>query len=204
MKIGVLALQGDFEAHQKCLENQQVEVIQVRNASELEDLDGIVLPGGESTAISRLMVNFGLFEPLKKRIQEGLPTFATCAGTILLAQSATPPIPAHLGLFPIHVERNGYGPQTESSLGKLLIPEIASDPITIQFIRAPIIKVLPEAQKSSTLHVYAHWKGTPALLAQDHILAATFHPELDPQTPVYSFWLNHFVSPNSKGICHEN
>ncbi|MEK7484402.1 MAG: pyridoxal 5'-phosphate synthase glutaminase subunit PdxT, partial [Planctomycetota bacterium] len=113
MKIGVLALQGDFSAHQKCLEHQNVPVLQVRESKDLDAIEGLVLPGGESSVMSRLLLRYGLFEPLQKKIQQGLPIFATCAGLILLSQKCHPAIPKLLAVLPIEVERNAYGAQIE-------------------------------------------------------------------------------------------
>lgn len=190
MKIGVLALQGDFGAHQKCLEHHQIEVQQVREVSDLEGLQGIVLPGGESSVMSRLLLRFGLFQPLQQKIAQGLPVFATCAGLILLSQRCTPKIPEVFSLLPVEVQRNGYGPQTESTHCQLLFPDIAIPPIEVHFIRAPIV-----TQWTPEVKVLGFWKESPVVLAYHNIFAMTFHPELNPQNLFYPYWIRHFVQP---------
>jgi 5'-phosphate synthase pdxT subunit len=188
MKIGILALQGDFDAHHRCLKVLAVHTQLVRSPSDLEDLDGLILPGGESTTISRLLVRFQLFEPLRQKIAQGLPTFATCAGLILLSQKASPPVPALLQLLPVEVQRNGYGPQTESSLTSLSVPFL-QEPLSVHFIRAPLLQ-----KWDSGVQILATYQGSPVLIQYGNILAATFHPELDPHTPFYSYWLKGLKS----------
>lgn len=189
MKIGVLALQGDFSAHQRCLEYQQVSVVQVREPQDLEALAGLVLPGGESSVMSRLLLRYHLFEPLKQKIQQGLPIFATCAGLILLSKQCHPPVPRLLDVLPIEVERNAYGPQAESRVCQIAFPEIASEALEVCFIRAPVV-----TRYDPSVTILSVWKQTPIVLKYQNIFAMTCHPELQPQTPFYSYWLKNFVT----------
>ncbi|MBX7138305.1 MAG: pyridoxal 5'-phosphate synthase glutaminase subunit PdxT [Oligoflexia bacterium] len=187
MKAGVLALQGDFEAHAKRLRGLGAAVIYVKKLSELSAVDGLALPGGESTAMLKLLEpNF--IEALIERGRAGMPILATCAGVILLARKVTNPAQRSLDLLDIDVERNAYGRQVDSfvdgtikftmagksaldSLGQGAVP--SRDSIEGVFIRAPrIIRTGPEVE------VLAEHAGAPVLVRSKNILAATFHPEL--------------------------
>lgn len=166
MKIGVLALQGDFSAHCRAVERIGVEAREVRSAADLKDIDGLIIPGGESTAMLKLLREEGLFDPLR---EFGLskPVFGTCAGAILLAKRVTSPVQESLELVDIDIERNGYGRQIDSRVVTL------DGNVEAVFIRAPIIRrVGPEAK---TLLSY---EGNPILVEQGRHLVATFHPEL--------------------------
>jgi pyridoxal 5'-phosphate synthase pdxT subunit len=167
--IGILALQGDFEAHQKALERAGARAVQVRTAGELAEVDGLVIPGGESTTMLKLLREENLLEPLR---QYGArhPVFGTCAGAILLATRVTHPGQESLALLDIDVERNAYGRQLESRVAQL---DPGDWPLEAVFIRAPIIRrVGPEVR------VLARYNGDPVLVEQVLHMAATFHPEL--------------------------
>lgn len=168
-KIGVLALQGDFEAHRRAIERAGGEAIEVRTAADLASIDGLILPGGESTTMLKLLDAENLFEPLR-RFGESKPLFGTCAGAILLAREVVNPPQPSLGLLDLTVERNGYGRQMDSRIAEI---EIEGQPAEAVFIRAPIIRRIgPEAR------VLATYLDTPVLIEQGKHLAATFHPEL--------------------------
>jgi len=173
-RIGVLALQGDFEAHKRALERAGAEAVEVRTAAELEGIDGLILPGGESTTMLKLLDDEGLFEPLR-RFGEERPIFGTCAGAILLAKEVRNPAQKSLGLVDMTIERNAYGRQLDSRIEKL---EWAGgsgngDRLEAVFIRAPIIRrVGPEVK------VLASYRGAPVLVEAGKHLVATFHPEL--------------------------
>jgi 5'-phosphate synthase pdxT subunit len=187
-KVGVLALQGDFEAHTLALARAGAEPVLARTVSDLDDLDGLVIPGGESTTMLKLMAIENLFEPLSD-FGRRRPIFGTCAGAILMARDVTHPVQPSLGLMNLTVQRNGYGRQIESRVAHIA-PELAfeqrtrSGELEAVFIRAPIIRrVGPEA------HVLASYQGDPVLVEQDRHLVATFHPELSSDSRVHDFFL---------------
>jgi len=187
-KVGVLALQGDFEAHTLALARAGAEPVLARTVSDLDDLDGLVIPGGESTTMLKLMAIENLFEPLSD-FGRRRPIFGTCAGAILMARDVTHPVQPSLGLMNLTVQRNGYGRQIESRVAHIA-PELAfeqrtrSGELEAVFIRAPIIRrVGPEA------HVLASYHGDPVLVEQDRHLVATFHPELSSDSRVHDFFL---------------
>jgi 5'-phosphate synthase pdxT subunit len=179
--IGILALQGDFEAHQKALERAGARVVEVRTAAELERVDGLILPGGESTTMLKLLRIEDLFEPLR-RFGERRPIFGTCAGAILLASHVTCPDQESLGLMDIDVERNGYGRQLHSHVA--MLDDTQGGPLEAVFIRAPIIRRVGPAAR-----VLAHYRGDPVLVEQGRHMAATFHPELTADARVHAWFL---------------
>lgn len=173
-KIGVLALQGDFEAHRKALERAGGDGIEVRSAADLAGLDGLIIPGGESTTMLKLLDAENLFEPLQ-RFGRKKPIFGTCAGAILLASEVVNPEQRSLGLMDLTVERNGYGRQIDSRIGEIVFDAQAGEatPTEAVFIRAPVIRRVGPAAK-----VLARYLDAPVLIEQGKHLAATFHPEL--------------------------
>ena len=186
MKIGVLALQGDFEAHAAALRRVRpsVEVAEVRKAEHLEGLAGLVIPGGESTTMLKLMEYYGLFEPLRA-FGWNKPVFGTCAGAILLAKEVLNPAQPALGLMDLTVERNAYGRQLDSRVVRLSGHELGGEEeIEAVFIRAPVIRRTGEGVK-----VLARYNGDPVLVEAGRMLAATFHPELSADTRVHARFL---------------
>jgi len=182
-RVGVLALQGDFEAHEKALERVGAEAVEVRNAGELESVQGLIIPGGESTTMLKLLDAIGLKEPLRQ-FADSKPIFGTCAGAILAAKRVTNPIQESLGLMDIEVERNGYGRQLDSRIVHLQ-PDMDGGDLEAVFIRAPIIRSLgPEAK------VLARYNGDPVLVEQGRHLAATFHPELSKDDRIHRLFLD--------------
>jgi len=182
-KIGVLALQGDFEAHLKTLERAGAEPVEVRSAEDLQRVDGLIIPGGESTSMWKLLEEEKLLDPLR---EFGLrrPIFGTCAGAILLAKDVSNPRQPSLGLMDIDVERNAYGRQLESRIATLQ-PEGLQGDLEAVFIRAPIIRRVGRDAK-----VLASYHGDPVLVEQGRHLAATFHPELTSDTRVHLMFLD--------------
>jgi 5'-phosphate synthase pdxT subunit len=172
MEIGVLALQGDVIEHLEILKkaDPDAEVIEVKKAGEIETLDGLVIPGGESTTMGKLMVRYGIDTAI--RDNEEMAVFGTCAGAILLAREVVGEKP-HLGLFDMRIERNAYGRQVDSFETDLEIPALGERPYHAVFIRAPIIRDVGD-----DVEVMARQNGNPVLLRQGRLLAATFHPEL--------------------------
>lgn len=188
-RVGVLALQGDFEAHQKALERAGAEAVPVRTAAELEGVDGLVIPGGESTTMLLIMRDEGLFEPLQK-FGETRPVFGTCAGAILVASEVSHPAQASLGLVDIAVERNAYGRQLDSRVVNLepepaFRDEAGSGSLEAVFIRAPIIQ-----KTGPDVKVYLRYQGDPVLISQGRHLVATFHPELTSDSRVHKLFLD--------------
>jgi 5'-phosphate synthase pdxT subunit len=187
-RVGVLALQGDFEAHRKALERAGAEAVPVRTAADLEGLDGLVIPGGESTTMLRIMKDENLLDPLARFGSEH-PVFGTCAGAILLASAVSNPSQESLGLVDITVERNGYGRQLDSRVVRLtpapeFIERTGPGELETVFIRAPIIR-----RVGTTATVYATYNGDPVLVAEGRHLVATFHPELTADARVHSLFL---------------
>ena len=188
MLIGVLALQGDFQAHAVRLRSLGAKIIEVRKSSELTSINGLVIPGGESSVLLKLL-DPRLRENIRQGVAGGLPTFATCAGLILLAQQVRNPVQESLSCLDIDVIRNGYGRQIDSFIardtlltlaGSKAVSELMPDAphnLDAVFIRAPIIsRVGPEVE------VLAEHNRNPILVRQKNIWAATFHPELDPSS----------------------
>jgi len=187
-RVGVLALQGDFEAHGRALERAGAEPVYVRSAGELEGLHGMVLPGGESTTMLKLLRAQGLFEELKAFAQSR-PVFGTCAGVILMANDVVHPSQESLGLLDLSVERNAYGRQIDSTIARLAPSEEFESrtfpgQLEAVFIRAPIIR---RAGEKST--VLAEFRDEPVLVEQGRHLVATFHPELTADSRVHQLFL---------------
>jgi 5'-phosphate synthase pdxT subunit len=192
MTIGVLALQGDFEAHQRALAELGVRSAQVRTAEDLAGVEGLILPGGESTTMLKLLVEEGLFEPLRSFVN-AKPTFGTCAGAILLATETLSPSQLSLGALDITVERNAYGRQLDSSIRQLTpSPELETEggegKLEAVFIRAPIIR-----RVGSGVETLASDEDTPVLVRKGHLLAATFHPELTSDRRVHKLFVDRIV-----------
>jgi pyridoxal 5'-phosphate synthase pdxT subunit len=179
MKIGVLALQGDFDAHRKRLEELGAEVVLVKKPSQLDQIDGLIIPGGESSAFLKLLGENG-FAYLKEFVREK-PTFGTCAGAILLAKEIENPHQTGLGALDIGIRRNAYGRQLESSIREGLL---AGSPIEMVFIRAPKIERL-----GSKVEVLATEGKDPVVVRQGKTMAATFHPELSDDPRIHQAFL---------------
>ncbi len=178
---GVLALQGDWQAHATVLRKLGAEVREVRQTEQLEGLAGLVLPGGESTAMLRLMEAQQLAETLRGRISAGLPVLATCAGIILVATTVAPDQPT-LGLLDVHVVRNAYGRQVFSSVSDIQLADEMGPPATVRgvFIRAPKI-----SRVGPGVEVLGRRDGQPVLVRHRSIVAATYHPELSDDRRVH-------------------
>jgi 5'-phosphate synthase pdxT subunit len=188
-KVGILSLQGDFEAHGRTLTALGAEPVFVRSAAELDEVDGLVVPGGESTTMLKLLRAEKLLDPLAE-FGRRRPVFGTCAGAILLAAGVSHPDQESLGLLDIDVERNAYGRQIDSRVARLS-PEAEFAARTYPgemeavFIRAPVIRrVGPRAR------VLARYQGDPVLVEQGPHLVATFHPELTSDSRVHELFLS--------------
>jgi pyridoxal 5'-phosphate synthase pdxT subunit len=183
LKIGVLAIQGDYEAHGRMLELLGVEPVFVRTPKDLEGIRGLILPGGESSTHMKLLTEEGLLEPLKKFAADGGAFFGTCAGAILLAREVHNPSQASLGLLDASVLRNGYGRQLASDV-HFGASKVKDAPLEMVFIRAPIIESVGQG-----VRVLAEYEGHPVLVEQGRVLAATFHPELTDDTTIHQRFL---------------
>jgi 5'-phosphate synthase pdxT subunit len=190
--IGVLAFQGDVREHLAAIEVAGAKAVEVRTAKELASIDGLILPGGESTTISKLARIFDLFDPIKSAIASGLPTFGTCAGLILLADRILDGIEGQetFGGLDVTVRRNAFGHQTESFETNLAFKGIEGPDLVAAFIRAPIIEqVGPNAEILSTLD-----SGAVVAVRQDTILGISFHPEVTDENRVHRFFIDQMVS----------
>jgi 5'-phosphate synthase pdxT subunit len=187
-KVGVLALQGDFDAHAKAVERAGASPVLVRSAADLDGLDGLIIPGGESTTMLKLLREEQLMEPLRD-FGRRRPIFGTCAGAILLANEVSSPAQESLGLIDIGVERNAYGRQVDSRIANVT-PEADFQSRTgpgdmeAVFIRAPIIR-----RVGSDAKVLVHYDGDPVLVEQGRHIVATFHPELSADPRVHELFL---------------
>ena len=180
MKIGVLALQGDFDAHRLRLEELGADVVLVKKPEQLDDIDGLVIPGGESSTFLKLLGKAG-FEKLKEFVLSK-PTFGTCAGAILLASEVENPKQAGLGALDISIRRNAYGRQLESSIREGIF---ADAPIEMVFIRAPKIE-----RMGKNVEILATEGADPVFVRQGNTMAATFHPELSEDSRVHRAFLD--------------
>ena len=180
MKIGVLALQGDFDAHRRRLEALGADVVLVKRPGQLDEIDGLVIPGGESGTFLKLLGEVG-FEKLK-HFARAKPTFGTCAGAILLASEVDNPKQEGLGVLDIGIRRNAYGRQIDSSIRE---GQLAGSPIEMVFIRAPKIE-----RVGPGVEVIATEGRDPVAVRQGKAMAATFHPELSEDTRVHQAFLD--------------
>lgn len=181
MKIGVLALQGDFDAHREMLERLGVDVVMVRKPGQLHEIDGLIIPGGESSTFLKLLGEAG-FDELK-RFVTSKPTFGTCAGAIMLAREVENPAQKGTGAIDIRVRRNAYGRQIESTILTSEC-ELPGGEMEMVYIRAPRIE-----EVGPGVEVLAKRDGHPVLVRQGKVLAATFHPELTGDTRVHETFL---------------
>jgi len=195
VKVGVLALQGDFREHRMMLHDCGAQTSLVRRPEELDGLDGLVIPGGESTTIGRLMEERGLLEAIRERAGNGLGIFGTCAGLVLLAgeildgtELGGRPQP-RLGLMDVAVRRNAYGRQRESFETDLVVPELGPAPLRAVFIRAPVIERI-----GAGVRVLASLEGKAVLARQGRFLAAAFHPELTDDLRVHRYFLEDVLA----------
>jgi len=185
LRIGVLALQGDFAVHVKMLAELGADSFAVRLPEQLDDLDGIIIPGGESTTIGKLMIVYGLHEVLQKKIQEGVPIWGTCAGLILLAKETDNALAGQplLASMNICVRRNAFGSQRESFETDLSVPVLGEAPFHAFFIRGPVVETVgPEVEVLATLD-----DGTIVAVREGTLLGTAFHPEVagDPRFHQY-------------------
>ena len=185
MKIGVLAVQGDVVEHLAILRGLGVDTTEVRVPGDLVGVDGLIIPGGESTTIGKLMVRYGLDRAIPEQVGRGMGVYGTCAGMILMARRAAGGEPPLLRLMDITVTRNAYGRQVDSFEADLDIPALGPPPLRAVFIRAPVID-----EVGRPVDVLACWNGRPVLAREGRLLVSAFHPELAPDDRVHRYFLD--------------
>ncbi|SFR16667.1 pyridoxal phosphate synthase yaaE subunit [Desulfoscipio geothermicus DSM 3669] len=186
MQIGVLALQGAFREHQWSLEKCGASTRQVRKPEELEGLDALVIPGGESTTMGKLLKDFNLMEPIKKLAGEGMPVFGTCAGLIMLAKQIRNSQQETLAMMDIEVERNAYGRQVDSFETDLSVEGLGAEPFRAVFIRAPYI-----TRVNDGVEVLARYGDKIVCARQGRFLVAAFHPELTDDLRMHRYFIEN-------------
>lgn len=191
--VGVISFQGDFEKHLRRLSALGVHAAPVRDPALIESLDGLVIPGGESTTIGMLLDRFGFMEPLRGAIADGMPVFGTCAGSILLADEIVASDQVRIGGLAVAIQRNAYGRQIESFEASLEVkdsswPRWSDTPVRGVFIRAPKFTRLSE-----NVDTLMEFEGVPVAVRQGNILAITFHPELTADSRVHAYFIEEMV-----------
>ena len=183
--VGVLALQGAFREHVAAVASLGATAREVRQLKDIEGIDALIIPGGESTTIGKLLNEWNMLEPLRQRILDGMPVYGSCAGLILLCREIENSDQPRLGVLDATVRRNAFGRQVDSFETDLNIPEIGADPIPAVFIRAPVITGV-----GAGVTVLSEVKGQAVAVRQNNILATSFHPELTPDTRMHSYFLS--------------
>jgi len=184
MRIGVLALQGDVVEHLGALEESGVDAIPVKTAEDLSGVDGLVIPGGESTTVMKLLDRFELAEPVIARTREGMPLWGTCMGMIVVAHDVTGTHQPTLGLMDISVRRNAFGRQNESAEVSLAIPALGDKPFPAVFIRAPWVE-----RAGGLVETLGERDGHAVMVRQGNVLATSFHPELTGDRRVHEYFM---------------
>ena len=183
--VGVLALQGAFREHVAAVASLGATAREVRQLKDIEGIDALIIPGGESTTIGKLLNEWNMLEPLRQRILDGMPVYGSCAGLILLCRDIENSDQPRLGVLDATVRRNAFGRQVDSFETNLSIPEIGADPLPAVVIRAPVITGVGAGVK-----VLAEVNGQAVAVRQNNILATSFHPELTPDTRMHSYFLS--------------
>ena len=183
--VGVLALQGAFREHVAAVASLGATAREVRQLKDIEGIDALIIPGGESTTIGKLLNEWNMLEPLRQRILDGMPVYGSCAGLILLCRDIENSDQPRLGVLDATVRRNAFGRQVDSFETNLSIPEIGADPLPAVFIRAPVITGVGAGVK-----VLAEVDGQAVAVRQNNILATSFHPELTPDKRMHSYFLS--------------
>ncbi len=186
--VGVLALQGDVIEHFRAVAACGAQACEVRTVDELKGVDALIMPGGESTAIGKLMARAGLQEAIRARAAEGLPIYGTCAGQILLAKDVEGGTPQGLHLMDIQVLRNAFGRQRESFEAEIPVPAIGPRPVKGVFIRAPYI-----GRVGADVEILARYEGKVVMARQGQFLVSSFHPELTDDLRIHQFFLSEFL-----------
>lgn len=182
-QVGVLALQGDFAEHLAALHKIGADALPVRSREEIDEIDALVIPGGESTTMLKLIDRFDARDLLRKRIETGMPVLGTCAGAIVLAREVSDG-ERPLEVIDMVVMRNAYGRQRESFETQVDVPALGEEPVEAIFIRAPVFEEL-----GYEIEVLGTWGDRPVVVRQDRLLATSFHPELTDDTRIHTYFL---------------
>jgi len=186
MKIGILALQGDFIEHIKVIQKLGAQTVSVRQPEQLEGLDGLIIPGGESTTILKLMHSYNLFQSIKELAESNLPIMGTCAGMVLLAKKVSNPDMNTLSLMDIEVRRNAFGRQLDSFETKIAIPLLGDELFPAVFIRAPLIE-----KAGADVDIIGRLPDNSIVATrQGNILALSFHPELSDDSRIHRYFID--------------
>lgn len=186
LNVGVLALQGSIIEHMKMLSRiKDVKPCEVKSVSDLDKVSGLILPGGESTTIGKLLMDFGLAKPIIERAKEGMPIWGTCAGMILLAKEIIDQDDSHLGLMDMAVRRNAYGSQLDSFTTTMKIPRVSAEEIPLVFIRAPWVE-----RAGANVNILATLEDRVIALQQQNLLATSFHPELTTNPAFHLYFID--------------
>ena len=190
--IGVLALQGDVREHQRVLARLGAATSRVRTPEDLDGVDALVIPGGESTTMSKLAVTFGLLEPLRKRVADGMPAYGSCAGMIMLADRLVDGRPDQetIGGLDVVVRRNAFGRQVDSFEADLAMPLIGPRPVHAVFIRAPWVESVGEGVEVLGRVESGPAEGRIVAVRQGHVMATSFHPELTGDERIHAYFVN--------------
>jgi 5'-phosphate synthase pdxT subunit len=195
MTIGVLALQGDVVEHLAALADIGAAAIPVKTFADLEKVDGLIIPGGESTTVMKLLDRFGLAEPIRGRVRAGMPLWGTCMGMIVAAHGVAGLDQPALDLIDIVVRRNAFGRQNESAEVELPIPVLGPEPFPAIFIRAPWIESMGPG-----VQLLAERDGHGVMVRQDNVLATSFHPELTPDRRVHDYFLQMVAGSQRESV----
>ncbi len=185
MNIGVLAMQGAFQEHCKALEKLGVQAIEIRHPEQLDTVSGLIIPGGESTTIGKLMNEWGIIDKIKARAAAGMAIYGTCAGMILLAKKIIDSDQPRLGLMDVTVKRNGFGRQRESFEVELNVPDISQEPIKAVFIRAPYIESV-----GPNVEIMAQIDDKILIAREGKFFVTAFHPELTNDLRIHKYFLS--------------
>jgi pyridoxal 5'-phosphate synthase pdxT subunit len=193
--IGVLAYQGDVREHLQALAAVGADAVEVRTLADLDRVDGLVIPGGESTVIGKLAARYGLLEPLRERARAGLPVFGTCAGMILLAREVEGPPQDLIGVLDVRVRRNAFGRQVASFEAEVDVKGLDGGPVSGAFIRAPWV-----AESSPDVEVLAELDGKVVAVRQGNLLATAFHPELSGEVRLHRWLVDLARAAKARGV----
>lgn len=193
--IGVLAYQGDVREHLRILDQLGVRSLEVRDPADLDRVDGLIVPGGESTVMGKLTARYGLLEPLRRAARAGLPILGTCAGMILMAREVEGPPQELLGVMDVRVRRNAFGPQVASFEAEVDVKGIDGGPVSGAFIRAPWI-----SQAGPEVDVLAEIDGRPIAARQGNLLAVAFHPELTGDVRLHRWFVDLARAAHTRGV----
>jgi pyridoxal 5'-phosphate synthase pdxT subunit len=188
LQIGVLAIQGGFSKHKNSLRKLDINPLEVKYENQLHDCDGLIIPGGESTTISKLLIKYNLINPIKE-FSKRKPIFGTCAGLILMSRNSNDSRVKNLNILDVEIERNGWGRQISSFSQMIKVKQNCDDEIKAIFIRAPKIKNI-----GSEVEVLSEIKGEPILIKQGIHFGATFHPELTEDTTIHKLFIESIAA----------